>query len=178
MQNRLGRTIQSLLLSVLVLAWGTVPPGITHCHAGGGDAAHRHGNRQEVVQEHSHPHHHGADGEHDEHRPKSDVSMLSNSIVHLHQWWFGIEFSLPASDGPVDSDNNGDSEPTAIARAMDEILLVTEADESLGRATQAVARTSCLDIASDLKPMLRTWVTASFPLCDSARLERTGVLLC
>ena len=179
MSNRLGRTIVSLLMSVLVLAWGTVPPGISHCHAGGGDAAHRHGEPDESLHDHSHPHHRDLDGEQNEHPtvPSSDVGLLCDTVVHLHMWWLGIELSFPAREDPVNNDEDQDAIPMAIAVEMDEVLPATQTGPSLEQVILAVTSTSNMDMVADLKPLLRTWVTTSIPLCDSARFERSGVLL-
>ena len=176
MRNRSRRKVSSLLLSALVLAWGMVLPGVEHAHVGGHVPAHRHEECHELA--HHGSHYHDSDDEHHDNATVPDVSMLADYVLHLHWRFFGMEFSMPAPDEPAD---HGDDEGTvlpAIVRATNEEGLTTQAGPSFGRVLLAVICTPNADVVRNLKPIPRppNLVTSS-PLCDSARLERSGVLL-
>ena len=176
MRNRLGRKILSILLSALVLAWGMVPTGIQHAHVGGRDSTHRHDCRNEVAHHASHDH--DSHGGHHEHATVSDVSLLSDFVVHLHWLFLGVEFSTPVPEAPADGDDDRDTVPAAIIRVTSEIVPAAQAGPSFGRVLLAVIRTPGVGVVADLTQAPRPPnFTTSIPLCDSARLERSGVLL-
>jgi len=178
MRNGFGRKVMSLLLSALLLAWGLVPPGFQHAHSGGSDFTHRHDNGREVA--HSGSHGHDSDDQHHEHAALPDVSLFADYAdyaLHLHWQLLGVEFSMPVSEKPVDGNDEGTA-PPAFVRVMNEVFPVGQAGPSFGRVLLSAICTPSADVVRSLEPVPRSpnFVT-SIPLCDSARLERSGVLL-
>ena len=186
MRNRFLQKVMNLLLSAMVLAWGIVLPGVQHVHAGGSDPAHGHDDCHEVVDYNSHNHDsgdheagdHETDVEHHEHSTALDVSLLVDYVLHLHWELLGVEFSMPMPEAPVESDDNGNTAPPAIVRVIGDIVPATPSSPSLGRVLLAAICTPSADVVWSLEPIPcpRNLVT-SIPLCDSARFERSGVLL-
>jgi hypothetical protein len=165
----------NLLLSALVLAWGFVPPGFEHAHAGGGDSDHQHDKCREVS--HHGSHHHDTDDGHHEHATETDVTLLVDQVLHLHWRLLGVKLSVPVPVAPADGDDE-DTVPPPVVRAMNEIVPATQAGPSLGRAFLAGICAPSADVVRDLEPIPRPPnLVTSIPLCDSARLERSGVLL-
>jgi len=176
MRNRSRRKVLNLLLSALVLAWGMVPPGVQHAHAGGNNTTHRHDDCHEVAHHGSHSH--DSDDEHHEHATVPDVSLLADYVLHLHWQFLGMEFSMPAPEEPADNGDDQGTVPPAIVRAMNEEGLTTQAGPSFGRVLLAVPCTPNADVVRNSEPVPRPPnLVTSIPLCDSARLERSGVLL-
>ncbi len=176
MTYRFRRKTLNLLLSALVLAWGIVPPGVQHSHAGGGDTTHRHGDCHEVAQHGSHDH--DCDDEHHENATVPDVSLSADYVLHLHWRLFGMEFSMPAPEQPADGGDDEGTAPPAIVRAAHDTVLTAQAGPSFGRMLLAASRTPSADMVWSLQPIRRPPnLITSIPLCDSARLERSGVLL-
>ncbi len=174
MRNRFRQKTMNLLLSALVLAWGIVPPGVQHVHAGGSDPTHGHGERDEMAHDGSHDHE--SDHEHHDHAMVTDLSLLADYVLHLHWRLLGVEFSMPMPEKPVDDDEG--TVPPAVVRVMNEEGLTMQTGPSFGRVMLAVTCTPSADVVQKLEavPRLPNLVT-SIPLCDSARLERSGVLL-
>ncbi len=176
MWNRFRQKTMNLLLSALVLAWGIVPPGVQHVHAGGSDPTHGHGGRHEVAHDGSHDHE--SDDEHHDHAAVSDVSLSADAVLHLHWRLLGVEFSMPVPEEPVEDDADGDAVPPAIVRMISEIVPATQAGPSFGRVLLAAICAPGADVVRSLEPIPRPPnLVTSIPLCDSARLERSGVLL-
>ncbi len=176
--NRLCRSVLSLVLSAVVLTWGTIPPATQHAHTGGSDSAHRHDDCHEVSHHGSHDHH--GDGEHHQHATVPKVSLLADYSLHLHWRLFGLEFSMPVPEEPADDTDGEGSIVPAIIRVMNEIKIVpvTQAGLSFGRVLSAAIRAPSADVVRSLEPIARPPnLLTSIPLCDSARLERSGVLL-
>ncbi len=173
MRYRFWRTTSSLLLSALVLSWGGVPSGVRHAHEGGGDSTHQHDDFHDAAH-----HDHDCDGTYREHRNVSDVSLLADFVLHLHCQFLGMEFSMPASEEPGDNDDGEGTAVPAIVRAMNEEGLTTQAGLSFIRVLAAVTGTPNADVVLNLESAARPPnLVTSIPLCDSARLERSGVLL-
>ena len=168
----------SLLLSALVLACGTVPPGFRHAHLGGADTGHRHGDGRPQTVAHHASHEHDSDADHREHATVPDTTLLSDFVIHLHWRFLGMDFSIPEPDEPAPGNDDEGTAPPAIVRAMDGIVPATQVGPSFGRVLLAVICTPSADVVQNRTPPLRSPdFTTSIPLCDSARLERTGVLL-
>ncbi len=166
----------NLLLSALVLAWGIVPPGVQHTHSVGSDTHHQHDDCQEVA--HHTSHNHDSDDEHHEHGPVPEASLLTDFVVHVHWQFLGMEFSMPVPEEPVEGNDDGDTVPPAIVRVMSEVVPATQAGPSVGRLFLAAICTPSADVVWSLEPIPRPPnLVTSIPLCDSARLERSGVLL-
>ncbi len=176
MQNRSRRKVLNLLLSALVLAWGMVPPGVQHAHAGGCDPAHRHDGCNEA--DHHGSHDHDSDDGHHEHATVPDVLLSADDVFHLHWQFFGMEFFMPVPEEPSDNGDDKGAVLPAIIRAMNEEVLTTQAGPSFGRVLPEVTCAPNADVVRNSEPAPRpSNLVTSIPLCDSARLERSGVLL-
>ena len=176
MRYRFRRKTLSLLLSALVLAWGIVPAAVQHTHEGGHEPAHRHDDSHQAAHHGSHDHH--SDDGHHEHAPVPNVSLLADNVLHLHWQFLGMEFSMPAPEEPADNGGDERTAPQAIVRTMNEEGLTTQAGPSIGRVLLSGIYAPSADVVrnSEAVPRPPNLVT-SIPLCDSARLERSGVLL-
>ena len=162
------------MLSALVLAWGVVPPGFEHAHAGG-HSDHQHDKCREVS--HHGSHHHDTDDEHHEHAAESDATGLVDCVLHFHWRLLGVEFSMPVPTEPADGDDEG-TVPPAVVRMTSEIVPATQAGPAFGRVLLAASCAPSADVVRNLEPIPRPPnLVTSVPLCDSARLERSGVLL-
>ena len=176
MRNRFWQKTMNLLLSALVLAWGIVPPGVQHAHAGGSDTTHKHDTTCREVAHHD-SHNHESDEGHHEQATESDLSLLADYVLHLHWRYLGVEFSMPMPEEPADGDDEG-TVPPAVVRGMNEVVPTTQAGPSFCRVVLATLCTPNADVVLTLTPAPRSPnLVTSIPLCDSARLERTGVLL-
>lgn len=175
MQNRFRQKTMSLLLSGLVAVWGIVLSGVQHTHVGGTDPTHRHDKCHEVVRHDSHSHE--SDEGHHKYATDADLSLSADDVLHLHWQLLGVEFSMPVSDEPTDGDGEGSAVPVVV-RVMNEEGMTTQAGPSFGRVLAAAACVPNVDLVrgSESEPRPPNLVT-SIPLCDSARLERSGVLL-
>ncbi len=185
------------LLSALLIATTTMPPGVCHAHAQG-DVPHRHdraaaGHRHvHGDAEHSHaehgrarPHWHdllgrellgrGAAIDFNRDRDARDVAPVR---AHLHLSWLGFEFTLPASNIPDDSDpNRGGSSPCFVRPLGDAV-----ADVRLLTGTNHLSLVGAVDVLSTAEPVCLVAPHSSKPacvpsLCDTARHERSGVQL-
>jgi hypothetical protein len=89
-----------------------------------------------------------------------------------------MEFSLPAPGEPADGTSDESTIPPAIVRVMNPIVPTPRTDPAFGRMLLAVVRAPSADVVRSLEPIPRPPnLVTSIPLCDSARLERSGVLL-
>jgi len=178
MLDRLGRISLKLLLAAAVLAWTTVPPAIVHSHNDGDDPAHRHQVRG--------PHHdycHGHDSsdaaDHAHARPAALDCVESKTLAtHCHWQWLGFWFALPISGERGDGEENRDLAKVAIVDLADGDGLASATGSALAQAVcqpSPAAPPGFLPSASTPQGSQRS--TSSTPLCDSARLERSGVLL-
>ena len=195
--SRLFHSVMTILLSGAVLASSVLPPAVCHAHSGG-DRSHSH--KQDRRQsdsglhdhEHGHRHDDSAVSDHDEHRHREPSERedervtggIEPALGHLHFSIAGFDFSLPlpshdVSDGPLSS--TGDQAGCfGVVRLTDDTITVPRVELSdvvdlstpaplaiaaLFDATQHAARWRC--ILADDRSLL----------CDSARCERSGVLL-
>lgn len=173
MRNVFWHNSLKLFLSALVLAWGIVPPGFQHAHAEGDDSSHRHSDCHDAS--HHGSHHHGTEDEISEHSVIATVSLLEDSIVHFHWQFLGIEFSMPVAEEPLQ--NNGTT-PPAFFRSIDKIAQAATAGSSMDRVFAEDVRAPNIEVVRDLEGIPRAYnLVTSIPLCDSARLERSGVRL-
>ena len=155
-----------------------IPPATQHTHVGGGDTTHRHDGCHSQAVAHHALHEHDSDVEHQEHATVPDVSLLSDFVIHLHWQFLGMEFSMPVPEETAPGGDDEDTAPPAIVWVMDEIVPATQAGASFGRVLLAVIGTPSADAVRNRTPLpRRPNFTTSIPLCDSARLERSGVLL-
>lgn len=177
--NRLRITPLNYLLSSFVVAWGILPPALIHSHEGGGDTEHRHEGRKAAVESaEDHGHVHDAKStEHGDHPQKSDHATLLGSLVaHLHWDFLGVDLSIPVPAEDGGRDRAGEQEQVLI-RLTDESPILGSSSDSLAASHMPLlqARLDC--VAAETPPSRPVGVIASIPLCDSARFERSGVLL-
>ena len=174
--NRLRITPLNYLLSSVVMAWGIFPPALVHSHEGGGDTKHRHEGQTatcEVVEGHGHSH----DGEHgDQRRVVADGSLLGSLVSHLHWEFLGVGVSIPAPAEDHREDRLGDQDQVLI-RLSDEMPKLGHADNWLSAYQMSMAQAKLDCAAVETTPSRPCGVSASIPLCDRARFERSGVLL-
>ena len=176
MRNSIRQKTTTLLLSALVLAWGIVPPGVEHSHAGGSDATHRHENHHEVVHQGSHDH--DSDDELCESEILPQVPLLADSVRHLHWRFLGMKFSMPAPGQPADRGDDDSNVPPAILRVAYEGVPAVHTGPSFARMLLWGICAPSADVVRSLQPIPQPPnLITSMPLCDSARLERSGVLL-
>lgn len=175
----------TLLLTTAVLTGSLVPPGIRHAHAAG-DQPHSQGSHVEAHAGHNHGsrhHHHDSSHEfrdHDESAQARVDNGLGQSIAHMHFSFFGFDFSFPlphrdGSDGPLTPDER----QLEVVRLTDDVTPVSRVD-----VVNAVAVTTApLDyfdrFDAEMSRSAKSGVRAvdRILLCDSARFERSGVLL-
>lgn len=184
-RKRIARTGLVLLLSAVVLLGGMVPPAVQHAHPEG-DRSHDHRVSAHERQgsghhgRHSHPHPHPHRHSHS-HRDKGGTpDPLHGPTQHLHISFFWLDISLPL-DGDRDPQQKQDTQGTLSAmlvRLSDHEFVVASspAGMQLLLGFPSIA-TALPDAAERPRPGSREEGVSSFPLCDSARGERSGVQL-
>ena len=176
MRKCIRQKTTSLLLSALVLAWGIVPPGVEHSHAGGSDATHGHEHHHEVAHHGSHDH--DFSDQHCESEPLPQVSLLADSVRHLHWRFLGMKFSMPAPGQPTDNGDDQGDLPPAIVCGVDEGVLAMHTGPAFARTLLFGICEPSIDVVCGMRPIPPSPnLVTTMPLCDSARLERSGVLL-
>jgi hypothetical protein len=174
---RLKITPLNYLLSSFVMAWGILPPALIHSHEGGGDTGHQHDEQTvavALVDDHGHSH----DGQsHELQAPvAADVSLLGSLVSHLHWDFLGIDLSIPLPAEDQRGDRVGEQDQVLV-RLTEEMPRLSHGVNLL-LALQATILEAKLDcVATRAAPSLPPGLTASIPLCDAARFERSGVLL-
>jgi hypothetical protein len=195
--KRLLHKVMTVLLSGAVLASSVLPPAVCHAHSEG-DRSHSHEQDHEHrdAVEHHHGHGHNRDGaavsDHDEHRhhepsehkDDSATGGIKPALVHLHFSIAGFDFSLPmpghdGSNGPVSptGDNAG---CFGIVRLTDDTITVPRFEQSdvIDLSTSApLTIASLVDATQHAARWRCVRATDRTLLCDSARCERSGVLL-
>lgn len=168
----------SLLLSAAVLAWGTVPPALRHAHEGGSETGHSH---EALAEHHDAGEHHrrprvGHSHEH-EGRVAKESTVAGEVATHFHWAVFGLDFTMPARQDGEPDERESVSGPVLV-RLTDELPTVTSGDREAPGGLLAAPPSGGLKLAAveDAPPRPCHLVT-SIPLCDTARLERSGVLL-
>lgn len=194
--KQLLQNVMTILLSGAVLASSVLPPAVCHAHSGGNrDHAHGrdHGAPDSTHHHHDHGHHHHVsdDSDHEGHdherpaneSPRSDAE-IELAAAHLHFSIAGFDFSLPL---PSDDSSNGPLSPTGhdagyvgVVRLTDDTITVPRVDLSAVVDVSIVGPLvvdSSVDAAVQAARWLCAWTTDRTLLCDSARCERSGVLL-
>lgn len=185
--RKLSRHLLTLLLITLMAIPAVSPPVLRHSHADG-DTSHRYGAATVAGDGHSHAH--GAKHSHSSrhvHRlgtsakhahEDSDACSAAFPVAHAHLFWFGIEWSVP---NPA-SDHSGRTPPVASVEQwvplVSEIVLPdARQDGSNIVAADRAVRTELeplLLVRSAISPLKEPAVAR---LCDTARRERSGVLV-
>ena len=86
----------------------------------------------------------------------------------------------PLPEQPSDDTDGESTFPPTIVRVMNEneVVPATQAGPSFARVLLAAIRAPSFDVVRSLKPIPRPPnLLTTIPLCDSARRERSGVLL-
>lgn len=157
-----------LLLAAVVLLGCVIPPAVQHVHADG-DKAHDHRHHASHSAGHRHPHGH-----------EMQTTKAEETPPHRHLHLLGFDFWWPIGEFP-DTPGSDDE------MAGDDLILVRVLEtEAVSASTPLIDRLiiafpvwstiSGQTIAQVLLRGDREGPTAQ-PLCDSARCERSGVLL-
>jgi hypothetical protein len=150
-----------LVLAVAVLLSGGVPPRVCHAHADG-DRPHRH------------------DDKTGRHTHDDEDCTVTDAVPHVHLSFFGFEMTLPISDRHDGDDRNQqDREFTlvAIAPAGAAVMaLNSHLLRCLSLLPPALPTAHC-SAADEQNHLVMSSEDCSIPLCDSARRERSGVLV-
>ena len=180
-----GHKLVTLLLIAVMAMPAVSSPALRHRHADG-DKSHQHGVASAERHGHSHAHgprhsprhRHSADATKAKHSHDDRASHLAQSSAeHLHVFWLGFVSSMPLS-APERSDS---SRPMANAEQW--VPLISEV--TLPDASQVGSHIPAFDLvtSTELTPRLlaRSEVRLRQPavalLCDTARRERSGVLV-
>lgn len=175
-------------MAVTLLAWGMIPPGYQHAHLGGDDDSHRHDEQAKITNHDSqlrhshHPssgHHHFSDKDshhthgHQNEMIQGETTVCIDETLHNHFSFFGFDFSQPLSEVPVDDENDEDNFPTIIVYLVKEYYTPCPSTDIIQLDSLQYSE----DSIQNPEPIPRSEAAiSSIPLCDSARLERTGVL--
>jgi len=155
-----------------------MPPAIRHAHQGGSDRDHSHDTvaNHDPAPGHHHHHHEGADHRH-EHPDTTAPTVLGDYLVHLHWKLFGLDFCMPAPQQSEHDEDRGALRP-ALVRFVDELpTLIPGGGHWQGVPVVAAPAPGPRVVAVKTSPLHPPNLVVSIPLCDSARLERSGVLL-
>lgn len=178
MLDRVSRTSLKLLVAAAVLAWTSMPPAIVHSHEDGDNPTHRH----EIGSDHhDHHHHHGHShtADHAHARPAvPDGVDFGTVAVHCHWQLLGFWFALPFSRERGDHEDERGMARVAIVDLADGDGLAAPTGIAMAQAVcqpSPAASPGFVPLVSTLQGPQRP--TSATPLCDSARLERSGVLL-
>jgi hypothetical protein len=192
------KTLVHCMLAAVVLMGGWVPPAVQHAHAGG-DRSHTH-----VPHGNGHPHHHGDAGhnhdghDHDgpgdgcrhRHGDQSHKSICEpggnavrqKPVSHRHFSWLGFEFTLPLRDAEDSERQERDWLPSVLAvfrlgnESAESAWLAAGGSTLLGDLTAAHAFSFGSADVICAAGLCRAPLVTGF-LCDTARHDRSGVLL-
>ncbi len=186
------RVLALNLVTLVMIAVMAIPavssPAFRHRHVDG-DKSHQHGVAS--AERHEHWHSHGPKkSQSPRHSHAADVTKAKHAhddrtshsaqppVEHLHVFWFGFEFSLPLST-PGHSDS-----PRLTASTEQWVPLISEV--TLPGSPQDGSRILAVDLLmptgltprlparSEVRPLRQPAVAL---LCDTARRERSGVLV-
>lgn len=181
-----ARNLSTLLLIAVMAMPAVSSPAVRHRHADGDKphqhgvaSADRHGHSHTHGSRHSPRHSHSADATKAKHSHDGRASHSAQSPVeHLHVFWFGFQSSLPLP-APERSDS-----PRPTASTEQWVPLISEV--TLPDASQLGSHIPALDLLtpteltprlpahSKIRPLRQSAVAL---LCDTARRERSGVLV-
>lgn len=184
----LARNLMTLLLIAVMAMPAVSSPALRHRHVDG-DKSHEHDVATAELPGHSHGHGsshspsprdcHSADATTAKHSHDDRVSHSAESPVeHLHVFWFSFQSSLPLS-APERSDS-----PRPTANTEQWVPLISEV--TLPDASQVGSQIPAVDLLTptELTPRLPSRSEVRPPhesavalLCDTARRERSGVLV-
>src|SRR5690606_189389 len=175
--GRLFQNLTTVSLVAAVLAGSLLSPGVRHAHSQG-DVPHSH-DAAAVV---SHEDHHGqahdeSHTHHGDHRHESDAPS-GDLVGHWHISLLGIEFTFPQEDEPHEPLTQYQGELVVLRLTPDVVVnsAVALADlVNLSSDTASSADRIDVEGRWSANPLSRP--VDRILLCDSARCERSGVLL-
>jgi len=162
------------LLAVLIVCGNMFPPGYAHAHVDG-DVNHNHRSQYgldtaEAHRQHVHPHRHPT--------RQGDTSEATAAHVHAVVLLFELTIPVPKDDDSAPFQSERHDLP-ALMRVVDQYLPSTDVGSYASSywvktsLAQSIAAT-----ASNRSLRYEQPTAASVLLCDTARLERTGVRRC
>ncbi|NQT17861.1 MAG: hypothetical protein HQ582_34225 [Planctomycetes bacterium] len=185
MSKRLVHNTVSVLVSASLLVFALVPPGVRHAHdvVDGAIGKCDHGSPAAVpeVDHHhhdglsTHPHAHVFHGP--QSGPRQEVSRPTGDTWHVHFAILGLYFALPDTNLPNDRGEGASGELVFLHVARNSTPIPADGSVSDVWLPDATASGWQGDAVAPLARALRPPPVTSIPLCDSARLERTGVRL-
>lgn len=179
------RRLMSLLLAVLLVASAIAPPTVGHTHevASEGSIHHVHrgaapSSRRESRSYGVHHRHVNGQHVHAAHSQPRQADMGRAAWWHLHLHWFGFQLTLPDPDfSPDDDEQCTDHKILVSATIQDSEFCHVNRSSWVTCCVWPVASLALESVAA----LQARWATRPpvlcAPLCDSARHERTGVLL-
>lgn len=181
----LSQHLITRMLVAAVLSGSLVAPAARHTHADG-DVAHRHGD-QSLLSTARHGHqghvHHNSGNTHHRHDDdESEVPQPVDVADHTPHWHVGFlwfDFSFPQHGDPGEPLTPVDDEPFVAVRIAPEFVAgstVVSADLLKLRVAVAVFTDRCESAEQPIGESRLDGAGANL-LCDSARCERSGVLL-
>lgn len=161
-----------LALAAIIVGAGVAPPPVCHAHEGGDHSVHSHRSVD--------PFH---DADHDSRDARLSKAMalgatgvgVDSLATHHHYQLFGFEFHLPCDGDNCDEDEN--SEFVAIRSVQNASAIFAGINGQHGIYLCAVPEPGVQPIVVATSAIGSHRVVTSPPLCDSARLERSGVRL-
>lgn len=172
------QSVVSVLLAAVLVVDGVGLHGFGHAHLGG-DQDHSHEDGATAEHDECTCHHCHGDHHHSQHQAESSLAceaeLTAGLVEHAHLSIFGFEFSVPISD---ESQGKHPSQSLSFICLRDDCVVVpvvrpVHSDLLLqALLTTEDSQTAEMDLAAPAKAQV-----PSPPLCDSARFERSGVLL-
>lgn len=171
----LSQKTMTWILTALLLVNGIGTHGFHHAHARG-EESHSHASKGVEAPKHAAPGHSHCDHHRGEQSHGNVCDLAAGAILHTHISLFGIDLSIPHSDDSRDDDEENHS--SVFVRTHDNCanLLVARSLDIDHLRTLALIAT-CRDAVGNPVAALTLPQVLSTPLCDSARFERSGVLL-
>jgi hypothetical protein len=166
------KNTMSLLLAAMLFGATVAPPAVRHSHPVAEGAAGRYHNHDD---RHSHAH---GQRHSDEAQPTTLAEVSCSHWWHLHFQVFGLKLTLPEPDpGQNDRQSEVDSEVLALVPGQKFFSGSSSRSDSLEHRVLTVA-SSVVGSAAAMHAVVSAPPPVSYaPLCDTARRERSGVLL-
>ena len=162
------------LLSLLVMAWGILPPALRHAHEDGDDPSHRHAAHAEISEPHDGHHHPQADDHGYDEAVDGTPALARDWVVHVHWTLLGFDFSLPTPDDGDEPDDRRATE-AVLVRLVDDLPTVSlQGDCSAALDSIALREPTAPVVCPTLGPSRPSNPISSLPLCDSAQLRAIG----
>ncbi|MDC0934824.1 hypothetical protein OAS39_00965 [Pirellulales bacterium] len=175
MRLSLSYNAVSVLLTALMLAGSVGAHAFGHAHVGG-DEFHSHADGAIVVHDCGSHRCAYCNDHQEQHRCTGDYPLAAASVSHTHLTLFGFDFSIPpAGDSDDDHDNPLSTTFVGLSDDCPIVLVARSLDIDLLRALLLTA--SVGDLVASPTATFAMPQAPSAPLCDSARFERSGVLL-